>query len=78
MHASGGVDQRRSAGIDLLVRTIHALTGVPIDHYLMVSLLGFVRISDAIGGVPINLCHAVDDTVAHNVATGLGHVGSGF
>ena len=69
---------KHAAGADLLVKTVHQLTGVPIDHFVQVSLLGFVRISDAIGNVTINLCHSVDDTVAHNLAEGNGRVGSGF
>jgi LCP family protein required for cell wall assembly len=73
----GTPDQKRSVGISLLIRTIKALTGAPIDDYILVSLLGFVRISDAIGGVPINLCHSVDDTVAHNRTLGIPG-GSGF
>ena len=44
---------------------------------MLVSLFGFVRISDAIGGVPINLCHSVDDTVAYNATVGI-QGGSGF
>ena len=34
----------------------------------MVNLIGFYRISKAIGGITVNLCHAVDDTAAHNAA----------
>ncbi len=73
----GTPDQKRGGGMTLLIRTIKALTGVPIDHFVLVSLLGFVRISDAIGGVPINLCRSVDDTVAHNRTVGIAG-GSGF
>ena len=74
---SATADQRAVNGINLLLKTIHNLTGLTIDHYIQVSLIGFVRISNAIGGVPINLCADVDDTVAHNRADG-GSGGSGF
>jgi LCP family protein required for cell wall assembly len=47
-----------SAGLILTIRTIHALTGLHIDHYMQVSLLGFYRISNAIGGVTVCLNHA--------------------
>jgi LCP family protein required for cell wall assembly len=67
----GTVDQKRGAGVSLLIKIVKALTGVPIDHFVQVSLLGFVRISDAIGGVPINLCNSIDDTVAHNQTLGI-------
>jgi LCP family protein required for cell wall assembly len=48
---------RESAGIRLLIRTISALTGLHIDHYVQVNLLGFYRISNAIGGVDVCLLH---------------------
>ncbi len=70
-------NQRRSAGANLLISTITDLTGLTIDHYIQVSLLGFYEISDAIGGVPVTLCHAVDDSHAANQAAGLSG-GSGF
>ena len=50
-----------SAGIVLTIRTIHALTGLYIDHYMQVSLLGFYRISEAIGGITVCLKHAQHD-----------------
>ena len=48
---------RQSAGIRLLIRTIAGLTGLHIDHYVQVNLLGFYRISNAIGGVDVCLLH---------------------
>lgn len=62
----GSLDAKRTAGMSLLIKVVTQVTGVPIDHFVQVSLLGFVRISDAIGNVPIDLCHSVGDTVAHN------------
>ena len=51
--------------------TIQDLTGLTVNHYIQVDLLGFYRISNAIGGVPVTLCHAVDDSHAANQAAGL-------
>jgi LCP family protein required for cell wall assembly len=68
--ASGNANARRAAGANKLVQTVENLTGLNIDHFVQVSLLGFVTISDAVGGVQVNLCHSVDDTVAHNRAIG--------
>jgi LCP family protein required for cell wall assembly len=76
-HESGSTDAKRGAGADLLLQAVSNLTGLQIDHYIQVSLMGFYDIADAIGGVPINLCAAVDDTHASNVANG-GSGGSGF
>ena len=45
----------QSAGIVMTIKTIHALTGLHIDHYMQVNLLGFYRISEAIGGVTVCL-----------------------
>ena len=75
--ASGTPDQRRTAGADLLLRTITNLTGLTINHYVQISFIGFYDISNAIGGVPINLCHPVNDTVAYNRSIG-SDGGSGF
>jgi len=69
-HATGTSDQRRAAGASLLIKTISNLTGLSIDHYVQVSLMGFYDISNAIGGVTVDLCDNVDDTVAHNRAIG--------
>lgn len=69
--APGDVEAKRTAGADLLIKTITNLTGLTINHYVQVDLLGFYRISTAIGGVPVTLCHAVDDTIAANQAAGL-------
>jgi LCP family protein required for cell wall assembly len=41
------------------VATVHALTGVVIDHFVMVDFAGVVNMSDAVGGV--NIC--VDNNV---------------
>ncbi len=64
--------QAESAGILQTIRTIHALTGLYIDHYMQVSLLGFYRISEAIGGVRVCLKHA------QNASTDRDQFGSGY
>jgi LCP family protein required for cell wall assembly len=51
----------KSGGAQLLVSTIEDMTGLSIDHFVQVDLIGFVRISDAIGGVDICLNNNVDD-----------------
>lgn len=43
-----------AAGREALIRTVTDLTGVTVDHYAEVGLLGFVLIADALGGV--NVC----------------------
>src|SRR6201999_1846764 len=49
-----------------------ALTGLYIDHYMQVNLLGFYRISEAIGGVTVCL------NAAQNASTDRDAYGSGY
>ncbi|EQD82622.1 transcriptional regulator [Saccharopolyspora erythraea D] len=55
--------ERRSsdAGRKLLVRTVEKLTGVGVDHYAEVNLLGFYQLTRAIGGVEVCLNAPVND-----------------
>jgi LCP family protein required for cell wall assembly len=78
LNKNATLDDRRTAGAKLLIRTISDLTGLTIDHFVQVSLIGFVKISDAVGGVTINLCGPVDDSAAANQAAGMDGNGSGF
>jgi hypothetical protein len=43
------------------VQTIQNLTGLKLDHFVQVDLLGFYRISLAIGPVQVNMCAAVKE-----------------
>ena len=64
--------RRRAPGSCCTLRTLSGLTGLHIDHYLQVNLLGFYRISEAIGGVTVCLKHAqnADDRHATRSASG--------
>jgi LCP family protein required for cell wall assembly len=50
-----GERERRGNGPITLVRTIEALSGLKIDHYVEISLLGFSTITNALGGVEVCL-----------------------
>jgi LCP family protein required for cell wall assembly len=54
-------DEKEAAGAQLLVQTISKLSGLQIDHYAEVDLLGFFNLATVVGGVDVNLCYAVDD-----------------
>jgi LCP family protein required for cell wall assembly len=54
--------ERQASGAQLLIRTISGLTGLQIDHYVEVDLLGFFNLSSVVGGVEVNLCAAVQDS----------------
>jgi LCP family protein required for cell wall assembly len=47
------------AGREALIKTVASLTGVTVDHYAEIGLLGFALITDALGGVNVCLKDAV-------------------
>ncbi|MGW5316356.1 LCP family protein [Nocardia thailandica] len=49
------------AGRKALIGSVADLTGIKVDHYAEVSLLGFVLLTDAVGGVEVCLNNAVDE-----------------
>jgi LCP family protein required for cell wall assembly len=59
-YGSGG-KANPDKGRRLLVQTISELSGLRIDHYVEVDLLGFYRISNAVGGVQVCLRQPASD-----------------
>lgn len=65
-----GADEKQAeaestqAGRDALIETVADLTGVTVDHYAEVGLLGFVLLTDAVGGVDVCLNAAVDEPLS--------------
>lgn len=53
--------QSTKAGRQALIKTVANLTGITVDHYAEVSLLGFVLLTDAVGGVEVCLNRPVDE-----------------
>ncbi|MBD8506595.1 LCP family protein [Hoyosella sp. G463] len=53
-----------AAGRDALIKTVAELTGVSVDHYAEIGLLGFLLLTDAIGGVEVCLNNAVYDPLS--------------
>lgn len=53
--------QSTEAGRTALVDTVQDLTGVTVDHYAEIGLLGFVLLTDAVDGVPVCLNAATSD-----------------
>ncbi|MBU9764024.1 LytR family transcriptional regulator [Mycobacterium sp. TNTM28] len=51
--------QATEAGREELIQTVAGLTGVTVDHYAEIGLLGFALITDALGGVDVCLKEAV-------------------
>ena len=52
------------AGQQGLIDAVADLTGVEVDHYAQVGLLGFVLLTDAVGGVEVCLNEAVDEPLS--------------
>jgi len=48
------------------VHTLEQLTGVYIDHFLEIDFEGVIKMSNALGGVPLMICNPI-----HDVHTGL-------
>ena len=56
------VDVKSSeAGRQALIEAVQDLTGIGVDHYAEVNLLGFYNLTNAIGGVDVCLKNATDD-----------------
>jgi LCP family protein required for cell wall assembly len=51
--------QATEAGREALIKTVASLTGVTVDHYAEIGLLGFALITDALGGANVCLKDAV-------------------
>jgi LCP family protein required for cell wall assembly len=51
--------QATESGREALIQTVAKLTGVTVDHYAEIGLLGFALITDALGGVEVCLKDAV-------------------
>ena len=47
------------------IQAVESLTGVRIDHFVVVNFKGFKAVVDAIGGVPICLKNPVNDPKSH-------------
>lgn len=55
-----------------LVRTVAAVTGIPIHHYLEVDFAAFVAVVDLLGGIPVDLAHpGRDDETGFHAPAGM-------
>ncbi|MEV6313996.1 LCP family protein [Streptomyces sp. NPDC051776] len=65
----GRFDQFNSAfelaGAACTIRTVENLTGIRVDHHMIVDFTGFKRIVDAVDGVEVCLKEPMDDQEAH-------------
>ncbi|MFJ6082765.1 LCP family protein [Streptomyces sp. NPDC092369] len=61
----GQINSALQYGPACQVATIHQLTGIPIDHFVKLDFSGVVKMSDAVGGVPVCVSSNVYDTYSH-------------
>src|SRR5690606_28955366 len=57
-------NESTQAGREALIESVADLTGVTVDHYAEVGLLGFVLLTDAVGGVDVCLNAPVDEPLS--------------
>jgi polyisoprenyl-teichoic acid--peptidoglycan teichoic acid transferase len=55
---------RPDAGAAALMGAVERLLGIPIDHYALVDLSGFVDVIDALGGVTVDVAERVRDRLS--------------
>ncbi len=66
-----GEKSSKGSGPATLIATVEQLSGLHVDHYVEVSLYGFVRITDALGGVEVCLsAPAVDEDARIDLPAG--------
>jgi LCP family protein required for cell wall assembly len=62
-NAKGDASAKDAAGAQRLIQTVSQLSGLQIDHFAEVNLLGFINLSNIVGGVQVNLCAPTHDDV---------------
>ncbi|MDL4817611.1 LCP family protein [Actinomadura opuntiae] len=72
-HGSGKINAAFSyGGPKLLIRTVERLSGVRVDHYAALDFGGFVKMTDALGGVDVTVAKRTYDPM-HNRTWPAGH-----
>jgi LCP family protein required for cell wall assembly len=66
---NGGVDQLNHAmtygGMDCQGNTVETITGIHLDHIVLVDFAGFENIVDSVGGIEMCIPEPIDDPKAH-------------
>ena len=66
---NGGVDQINHAmtygGMDCQGNTVETITGIHLDHMVLVDFAGFENIVDSVGGIEMCVPEPIDDPKAH-------------
>lgn len=72
----GGADD----GDALLIETVKQFTGIPVNYYMEVSFLGFVKAVDTVGGLWIDVDVEIDDwkAASHSKNHKASYIASGY
>ena len=63
-HGDGKINTAFNFGPNTMVRTVESLTGLKVNHYVEVNFLGFERLVNALGGIPICINRPLIDALA--------------
>jgi LCP family protein required for cell wall assembly len=63
-HGQNKINTAFEHGPDVMVQTVERLTGLRINHYVEVNFVGFQRLVDALGGIPVCINMPMVDTLA--------------
>ncbi|MFJ8442315.1 LCP family protein [Kitasatospora griseola] len=61
----GQINSSLAYGPGCTVAAVHKLTDIPIDHFVKVDFVGVIKMSDAVGGVPVCVSDNVYDPYSH-------------
>src|SRR4051794_1740200 len=61
----GQINGTLEYGPGCTVAAVHQLTGIPIDHFIMVDFAGVIAMSDSVGGVSVCVSDNVYDPYSH-------------
>jgi LCP family protein required for cell wall assembly len=66
----GKINTALEHGEDVMVQAVERLTGLNVNHYVLVNFVGFRRLVEALGGVPVCINRPmVDDLAGLNLPT---------
>jgi LCP family protein required for cell wall assembly len=60
INAAYNGDKYATGGMRLMVQTVEEFTGVRMDHVAVIDFGGFVKVTDAVGGVDMTVDQAID------------------
>jgi LCP family protein required for cell wall assembly len=63
-HGMNKINTALNYGPNLIVKTVERVTGLHINHYVEVNFLGFERLVDALGGIPMCINRPLKDKLA--------------